>query len=98
MTQPSLSERSLLRLWRQSLRQRYIQNLRAFGFAALVLLGWVVAGFVEPAVLVTGVVAVVDGWDEFALVDPISVNPPASVSTHITENSGCDPHEIPATW
>jgi hypothetical protein len=63
---------------------------RVFELATLLLLGEVVAGFVEPFDLVVVVVG-----DEVALLfDPTSVNPPASVSTHIAENFGCAPHEI----
>ena len=68
-----------------------------FELEIFVLLGCVVVAFVEPLDFV-GVVFVFDEEEPAAvLVEAISVKPPASVNTHIAENSGCAPHEIPAT-
>ena len=66
-----------------------------FGFADVVVV------VLDPPLVVTGLVFVVKAVVLAELValpfDAVSVNPPASVSTHIAENSGCAPHEIPAT-
>ena len=78
---------------------------RVFEVAILVLAGGVVVGLDPPLTLVDGLVVVVvfalvgvvDLTAVLVLADPLSINPPARSSTHIAENSGCDPHEMPAT-
>jgi hypothetical protein len=69
--------------------------LRGFGFPLFELV--VLAAGFEFELVFTESFAVGGLFDPEPLLEAISVNPPAKVTTHMLPNSGCAPHEIPAT-